>query len=418
MEVELPGPFRDLLKPARYKAYHGGRASAKSHSFAAVLVLRGAEKPIRWLFCREIQKSLTASVHQLLRDKISFYGLDHFYTITKDGIRGANGTHFLFAGLRSNPDSIKSMEGLDGAWIEEAHTCSQASLDILLPTVRKPGSEIWFSWNRRRITDPVDKMFLGGDPPPGSVVHKVDWRQNPFFPDVLRAEMEYLRSRDRDRWLHVWEGEPLRMSNSLVFPNWREDDLDDAIPADARERFGADWGFSIDPTVLIRVYTFGRTLYISDEVYKVKCEIDEIPSLFAGSDTRIPERWKNRHGHTGVPGAARGLIVADGARPETISYLNKRGFNIKRAVKGARSVEEGVEFIRSFDIVVNPRCKHAIAELSMYSYQIDKLTDEVLPVLADKNNHVIDAIRYAVEAERRAKRTSGVATHVQTVRLD
>lgn len=413
----FPEAFTGLLEPARYKAYYGGRASAKSHSCATVLVSKGIERPLRWLFCREIQKSLATSVHQLLRDQIAKYGMNDFYTIGRDGIHGANGTHFLFAGLRTNPDSIKSMEGLDGAWIEEAQTVSQLSLDLLIPTLRKPGSEAWFTWNRRSVNDPVDKMFLGGPPPPNSIVKKVDWRDNPFFPEVLRSEMEFMKLRDPDKWRHIWEGEPLRLSDALVFRNWREDDLDDDIPADARRRFGADWGFSIDPTVAIEVYTWGRVLYIANEVYKVGCEIDETPSFLAGSDIYNPPRWNNRHMHAGIDGIERGPLIADGSRPETISYLKKRGFNITKAVKGARSVEEGVEFIKSFDIIVNPRCKRTIDELRTYSYEIDKLTDEIIPKLKDKDNHVIDALRYAVEAERRAKIKRGIATFASTVKL-
>lgn len=414
---KFPAAFADLFKPARYKAFHGGRGSAKSHSFASALILRGYNEPIRWLCCREIQKSLNTSVHQLLTDKIHQYGLSNFYTITREGIRGANGTLFLFAGLRTNPDSIKSVEGLDGAWVEEAHTVSQLSLDLLLPTLRKPGSEAWFSWNRRSADDPVDRMFLGGEPPPNSVVRRVNWNDNPFFPDVLRDEMEYMKRRDPDKWRHVWEGEPIRLSSALVFRNWEEDDLDGRMPSKARRTFGADWGFSIDPTVAVEVYTWDRTLYIANEVYKIGCEIDDTPALLAGSDYRMPVRWANKHNHVGIKGIEKGPLIADGSRPETISYLKNRGFNIRKAIKGARSIEEGIEFIKSFDIAVHPRCKKVIDELSTYSYKIDKLTDEIIPELQDKDNHFMDALRYAVEAERRGITRRSIATRVQTVNL-
>jgi phage terminase large subunit len=260
-------------------------------------------------------------------------------------------------------------------------------------------------------------MFLGGTPPPNSIVKKVNWNDNPFFPDVLRQEMEHMKTRDLDKWRHVWQGELLYLSNALVFRNWQEDDLDDRIPRDARRTFGADWGFSIDPTVALEVYTWGKTLYIANEVCKVGCEIDETPALLAGNDTRTPARWANPNGHKGIHGIENGPLIADGSRPETISYLNKRGFNIRKAIKGARSIEEGVSFIQSFDIYVNPRCKNVIDELCTYSYKIDKITDEVIPELQDKNNHFMDALRYAVEAERRGSRKRSIATRVQTVRL-
>lgn len=414
---EIPSAFKDLFTPSRYKAYHGGRGSAKSHSMASAVVLKGAQKPIRWLFAREIQKSLSASVHQLLTDKINLHGLQDMYKVTREGIKGVNGTLFLFAGLRSNPDSIKSMEGLDGVWVEEADRCSQTSLDLLTPTVRKEGSEIWFSWNRNQTTDPVDNMFLGGTPPPNSIVKQVNWRDNPFFPEVLREEMEWMKARDIDKWRHIWEGEPLSRSEAKVFQNWTVEDLDHRIPAGTTARFGADWGFSKDPTVLIKSYKWGRTLYISDEAFRVKCNVDEIPALFGGTDTRHPKRWANKFNNPGIDGVMQGLIVADSARPEIVSYMKSRGFNIKSALKGKNSVEDGVEFLQSCDIVVNPRCKNTIDELSLYSYKIDDITDEILPELEDKHNHVIDALRYSYEAERRHSRIRLVSSIPRVVNL-
>lgn len=406
MEVQLPEAFEPLFEPSRYKAFHGGRGGAKSHSFASALVLMGKQRPIRWLFGREIQKSIRASVKQLLDDKIAAHDLgDHYYS-TERGITGRNGTEFMFAGLRSNPESVKSMEGLDGAWVEEANNVSQTSLNLLTPTVRKPNSEIWFSWNRRSTSDPVDKMFLGeGSPPPRSIVRKVGWRDNPWFPDVLKEEMAWDKQRDFDKWRHVWEGEPVQRSEARVFKNWRTDDLDHLLTDPLNvPRFGADWGFSIDPTVLVKCYIVGRVLYFREEVYKVGCEIDETPALFAGSDIRMPERWSNPHMHPGVEESMQYPIIADSARPETISYMKNRGFNIRKSIKGAGSVEEGVEFMRSHDIVVHPNCKHVEDELLLYSYKIDPLTDEVLPALADRHNHTIDACRYAVESARRSKK--------------
>ncbi len=406
--LQLPYAFRELRTPSRYKAFHGGRGGAKSHSFASELVLRGAERGLRILCCREIQKSITASVKQLLDDKIRAADLRGLYNSTQYGISGSNGTEFLFAGLRSNPDSVKSMEGIDIAWVEEANTVSRSSITLLTPTVRNPGSEIWFSWNRRHVSDPVDDMFLGGEPPPRSIVRRVCWDDNPWFPDELREEMEWDKRRDHDKWLHVWEGQPVVHSESRVFGNWRVEDIDaSGITEEEPARLGADWGFSVDPTVLVECYVrdSDRTLYFRREAYKVRCEIDETPSLFAGPDVREPARWGNPHGHPGMESVRRGnRIVADGARPETISYMKRRGFNIVRAVKGAGSVEEGVEFMKSYDIVVHPSCRHVVDELTHYSYKVDQLTDQVLPALADRHNHTIDACRYAVEDVRRRRR--------------
>lgn len=433
-ELLLPYAFRELRLPARHKAFWGGRGGAKSHSFAQELVLMGYERrDFRWLCAREIQKSINASVKQLLEDKIKAAGLgpredggNGYYRVTDRSITGGDGrTEFLFAGLRTNPDSVKSMEGLDGAWVEEANRASQRSIDLLVPTVRKPNSELWWSWNRFNASDPVDKMFLGGTPPPRSVVREVGWRDNPWFPDVLRDEMEWDKSRDRDKWLHVWEGHPVIRSEAKVFRNWTVDDIDDQVPEEVwlTPRLGADWGFSVDPTVLVECYVFGRTLYFRREAYKVRCTIDETPALFGGDCTRYepgdPRYWENPFGHRGLEAArAKHRIVADSARPETVRYMKDRGFNIASAVKGARSVEEGVEFMKSYDIVVHPDCVHVQDELTHYSYKEDPLTEEVLPVLADRDNHVIDAARYALEGVRRTGRAR-VSVHApETVPID
>lgn len=376
-------------------------------------VLKGAERPMRIGVYREIQKSIRDSAKRLLDDKIAENGLSAFYTSTDTEIRGLNGTLFIFNGLRSNPDAIKSTEGLDLAIVMEANKVSRRSWELLIPTVRKPGSEIWAEWNPYLPTDPVEEIFCGEKgPPPGSIVRKVNYYDNPFFPEVLRREAEFDRQRDPEKYAHVWEGDYVRNSEARVFRNWTVESFE--TPADAVLRFGADWGFAIDPTALIRMFigrwengkavadVKGRTLFIDYEAYKIGCEIDETPALFAGSH---PEgKWKNEHGHPGVPGARSWLITADSARPETVSYMKRQGFKIFPAIKGAGSIEDGIEFLKSFDIVIHPRCKHTIDEFTLYSWKTDELTGLILPILADKHNNLIDAARYACEGVRRAKK--------------
>jgi len=383
MTVQIPEAFKELFTPSRYKAYYGGRGSAKSHSFATAAVLRATLGHERILCGREIQKSIRESVKRLLDDKIDACGLREHFKSTDTEIKGPNESVFIFAGLRTNPDTIKSTEGITIAWIEEANTVSQNSLEILIPTVRRPKSELWFNWNPRFPTDPVDAMFRGGEPPPDSIIREVGFEDNPFFPDVLRQEMEWDKRRDPDKYAHIWLGKYRRNSEGRVFKNWRIDNFD--TPYGVHFLFGADWGFSIDPTVLVRCFVDGRTLYIDREVRQIGCEIDKTPALF----DKIEDSRKF-------------TIRADSARPETISYMQRQGFNIVAAKKGKGSVEDGIEFLKSYDIVVHPSCKHTIDELSLYSYETDKLTNEVLPMVEDKNNHVIDALRYAVESVRRA----------------
>jgi phage terminase large subunit len=371
----------------RYICLRGGRGSGKSRSVASALVIRGAAKQTRILCAREIQKSIRDSVKRLLDDEIERCGLGDFYTSTETEIRGKNGSLFLFAGLRTNIDSVKSMEGIDICWVEEAQTVSQGSLDVLVPTIRKPGSQILFTWNPRLETDPVDAMFCGDSQPPKTHLARVNWDQNPWFPDVLRAEMEYDKRRDPDKYAHVWMGQYQQSSEARVFRNWKVDEFD--IDPNWTLRQGADWGYSVDPSVLVQCAIVGRTLYVAHEAYRVGCDIDFLPELFG----QVPEseRWPT---------------IADSSRPETISYMQRHGYKkMLPAIKGARSVEEGIEFLRTFDIIVHPRCIHTIQELTAYSYEVDDMTGLVLPKLKDKDNHVIDSLRYACEGARRAAKT-------------
>lgn len=389
LRIDTPEAFAPLLAPARYKGAWGGRGSAKSWFFADLLVERFVLDPTTRAACiREVQKSLDQSVKQLLEDRIKAQGVEPLFRVLNSHIETEQGGLMLFHGMSTvTADNIKSMEGIDVAWVEEAQTLSQRSLDILRPTIRKPGSELWFSWNPRKATDPVDAFLRGAKKPVDAVVVKANYRDNPWFPAVLRDEMEHDRARDPEKYAHVWLGDYERHSEARVFRNWTVRDFE--TPMGVPFLFGADWGFATDPTVLVRCYVDGRTLYVDREVYQVGCEIDATPGLF---DTLDPDQ----------PGQARRwVITADSARPETISYLQRHGYpRIRHARKGAGSVEEGVEFLKSYDIVVHPRCVHTIDELTLYSYKQDKLTGEILPVLEDKQNHVIDALRYAVESLR------------------
>jgi phage terminase large subunit len=385
LTIQLPKWSECLFdESARYIAVKGGRGSGKSRSVATALNLRAAAKPLRILCVREIQKSIRDSSKRLLDDDAERNGLSGFYTSLETEVRGANGSLFLFAGLRSNIDSIKSMEGIDICWVEEAQSVSKTSLETLIPTIRKPGSQIIFTWNPKHETDPIEEMFGRDDLPPDTRLKTVNYVDNPWFPDVLQKEADYDLKRDPEKYNHVWMGGYLRNSESRVFRNWTVEEFE--APADALFRLGADWGFASDPSVLVRCHIVGRKLFIDYEAHMVGCEIMDLPSLFMS-----------------VPGAEKWPITADSARPETISHMRNNGFpKIQAAVKGPKSIEDGIEWLKSFDIVVHPRCRHTIDELTMYSYKTDPLTQLVLPLLEDKNNHIIDALRYACEGARRA----------------
>lgn len=385
LRIETPRVFVPLLAPARYKGAWGGRGSGKSHFFAGALVERALMQPgLRAVCIREIQRSLEQSVKRLVEDKIEALGLGPYFRVLDTEVRTPGGGLIIFQGMQNHTaDSIKSLEGYDVAWVEEAQSLSQRSLDLLRPTIRQDGSEIWFSWNPAKATDPVDRLLRSDEPPDEAVVVRVNWSDNPWFPEVLHREKDYDRRRDPDKYAHIWLGEYQRNSEARVFRNWTVEAFE--TPERATFYLGADWGFSIDPTVLVRCWIEGRRLYVDREAYAVGCEIDATPALF---DT--------------IEGARRWKILADSARPETISYMRRQGFNIAPAKKGQGSVEDGIEFLKSYDIVVHPRCRHTIDELTLYSYETDKLTGQITPKLDDKKNHVIDALRYAVESVRRS----------------
>lgn len=386
LQIKTPRAFLPLLTPARYKGVHGGRGSGKSHFFAELLIERSIMEKVDAVCVREIQKSLDQSVKKLLESKIESLNAGVYFEVQDKKILSKNGGRIIFQGMQNHTaDSIKSLEAYDIAWCEEAQTLSQRSLDYLRPTLRAPGSELWFSWNPSQETDPIDVLLRGGNPPPGATVVQANYMDNPWFPRVLQEEMAYDRNRDKDKYGHIWLGEYQRNSEARVFGNWSVEEFD--IDPTAIIRQGADWGFAVDPTVLVQCYIVGRRLYVPYEVYRVGCEIVDTPSLFM----TIPEseKWP---------------IVADSARPETISHMQKNGFpKIMGAIKGPKSVEEGVEFLKSFDIIVHPRCRHLMDELTLYSYEVDPLTGGILPRFADRHNHVIDALRYACEGARRAK---------------
>lgn len=378
----MPSAFKPLLAPNRYKGAYGGRGSGKSHFFGEYLLDRCRRKPTRAVCIREIQRSLDQSVKLLLEDKIQHYQLAKDFRVTHTHIDAPNGGIIIFQGMQNHTaESVKSLEGYDVAWVEEAQSLSNRSLTLLRPTIRKPDSELWFSWNPRHATDPIDVLLRGATTPPGSAVVNSTYRDNPSFPDVLRAEMEWDQSRDPEKYAHIWLGEYERRSESRVFKNWTVEPFD--TPKDTVFYFGGDWGFSVDPTVLVRCWVNGKKLYIDQEAYQVGCEIDNIPALFDTVEQGAARQWP---------------IIADSARPETISYLNRHGYpKIQAAVKGKDSVKEGVIFLQGYDIVIHPRCVHTIDEFTMYSFKTDPLTGIVTPILEDKKNHVIDSVRYAVE---------------------
>jgi phage terminase large subunit len=381
INADFPEKLQPLFRPMRYKVLYGGRGGSKSWGIARALILLGAASPLRVLCARELQNSIQESVHRLLSDQIEALGLSGHYDILKQGITGKNGTEFIFAGIKNNPTKIKSTEGIDIVWVEEAEKVSSESWQILIPTVRKPGSEIWVSFNPDDEKDPTYQRFVVNTPPE-CVLIPLSWRDNPWFPEVLRAEKDYLASVDPEAYEHVWNGKCRKHSHAQILKGKYTVAAFEQEPGWNGPYFGADWGFSNDPTTLVQCFIHEETLFIRREVWGVGIELDEIPGVF--------ER---------IDGSKKYVIRADNARPETISYLKRNGYPLMAACeKWKGCVEDGISRLRAFkSIVIHPDCRHTADEAHLYSYKVDKITGDILPDIVDAHNHCWDAIRYALE---------------------
>lgn len=386
--VTLPAKFQPLFKPYRYKTFHGGRGGAKSWAVAEALVIRAYGEPLRILCTREVQNTIRDSVHKLLVDTIERLGLGRWFHITDKSIRSHAGAEFIFKGFRGDLNGIKSMEGIDVAWVEEAQTVSSRSWEVLIPTIRKEGSEIWVTFNPNQEDDPTYRRFVV-NPPPNSITVEVNYYDNPWFPDVLRDEMEYMKRVDFEAYEHIWLGKTRTITEAVIFGGkYIVESFDDNLWMQAdRLFFGADFGFANDAATLIRSFELNNCLYVEYEAYGIGIEIDEMPEFYRS-----------------VPGSDDWPIRGDSSRPETISYLSRHGFNIDGADKWPGSVEDGIAHLRGFEkIIIHPRCVHTAQEARLYSYKVDKQTEDVLPIVVDKHNHCWDAIRYSLDGYIQAR---------------
>jgi phage terminase large subunit len=344
----------------------------------------GYAEPLRILCTREFQASIRESFHAELKAAIaSQTWLEAHYDVGVDYLRGKNGTEFIFRGLRHNTGSIKSLAKIDLTIVEEAEDVPESSWLALEATVfRQPKSEMFVIWNPRLEGSPVDKRLCRYQPDNALIV-EMNHFDNPFFP----LGLETLRKREQERldpatYAHVWEGAYLTNSDAQVLAGKvRVAEFDTPTDADG-PYFGVDWGFAQDPTAGVKCWVKGDTLYIEYEACKVGLELDDTASYLIDKLPDI-ERHKSR---------------GDSARPETISYLLRQGLPRLAAVKKwAGSVEDGIQFLRSFrEIIIHPRCTETIKESRLYSFKVDKMTGDVLPDIVDANNHCMDAIRYAL----------------------
>jgi len=381
-KIKIPSKILDAVKKwERFLALFGGRGGAKSESIARVLLFEGSKNKHRILCGREYQNSIADSVHSLLSDTIEAEKIPG-YKVTEKYIKHNNGTEFLFKGLKKESvGSIKSLNKITLAWIEEAQFVSRRSLEILTPTIREPNSKIVYTFNVESEEDPIYADYVLPNRP-DTIVQKVNYYDNPWFGEPLKSEMEYDKKYNYEKYLHTWEGEPVQHSeDQIFFGKWKVDEFE--TPEDTQFFHGIDWGFSVDALAGIRSFIKDDTLYIDREAYKVGVEITETAQFLLNH----------------IPTIATWLSKADNARPEMISHLrHKNGFNIRPAKKGKGSVEDGIEKIKGFKkVVINPNCVHTIDEFRNYKYKRNRLTDEITPVPEDKHNHIIDALRYSLE---------------------
>jgi phage terminase large subunit len=382
-EARLGQKFIDTLfaEGIRHKALHGGRGSAKSWSVATYLPIRASQKRKRIVCARQFQNSIRDSSKELIEKRIRALGMSNQFTIT-DRYITHDGTlsQFIFVGLERNVESIRSLEGADIVWIEEAKTISAKSMEILLPTVRAAGSELIWTWNPDKPTDPVDAYFRKGEPPPRSIVTEVSYRDNPFFENTeMPGEMQVLKDGNFARYQHVWEGAYDISYETKVFTRVRVGRPD--VPANTAPYYGMDFGFGSDPSFVVKLFVFyeQKQIYIANEA-SGRVTMDQLPHMVRSVTREDGDR-----------------VCCDSSQPGTIEFLQSRGINAVPAKKGPGSVKTGILFLQGFEIIIDPNCEKMQEEAHLYSWMTDKLTGQALSTPVDAFNHGWDATRYAVE---------------------
>lgn len=406
LDIEIPDKLIPVFAPprgsVRYRGAYGGRGSAKSASFALMAAIWAATWNIRVLCAREFQASIKESFYaevKLAIERVPW--LAARYDIGEKYIRClTTGSEFLFAGLRHNIQSVKSMSKIDLCIVEESEDVPLHSWVDLIPTIREPDSEIWLIWNPKKADSYVAKRFYHNQLE-NAVMAELNWRDNPWFPKVLEDERRTDEANmERALYEWIWEGKLLQNSKAQILADKLVVKEVTPQPHWHGPYHGLDFGFSQDPTAAVRCWVYDSVLYVEREATAVGLDIDETAAFILN---RIPEFDLE-------------VIRADNSRPESISYLKKRDLqglrpNLPRITackKGAGSVEDGVMFLRSFrSIQVDPSCTRTIRECSLYSYKTDRLSGDVLSDIIDKNNDCIDAIRYAVEPLIKTGKSAG-----------
>lgn len=390
LKVKFPDILAPLFSPMRYKVLYGGRGGVKSWGVAKALLIQGSNKPLRILCARELQKSIKDSVHRLLKDQIFSMGLGKFYEVKEATIRGKNGTEFFFEGLRHNTNQIKSYEGIDIVWIEEAATVSKSSWDVLIPTIRKDDSEIWLTFNPELEEDETYQRFVE-NPPDDAWVQKLNWRDNPWFPEVLRKEKETLKKKDHNAYLNVWEGECKVAIEGAIY----QDELIDAknedrichvpLTPDKLVNVFFDLGFS-DHLTMWFIQKVGFEWRIIDYHQDTRKKVPHYALLL---------RNKNyAYGKLYLPhdGAAESL----GSEKTIEEQFIALGFEVEIVQK--LSIADGINAVRTVFPVCyfdKEKCSDGLTSLRRYRYKTDPDTGRVeKKPHHDQYSHGADGFRY------------------------
>jgi len=397
VNVQFPEKLQPLFTPNRLKVAHGGRGSAKSWGFARALLIQAAQSPLRVLCAREVQKSIKDSVHRLLSDQIQAMGLGGHYEVLDTEIRGKNGSLFLFAGLATHTvESIKSFEGVDRCWVEEAQTVTKRSWDVLTPTIRQDGSEIWVTLNPDMETDETYQRFVA-NAPEGAFVVQMNWKDNPWFPAVLEVERLETMRRDPDNYQNIWEGVPRRVSEGAIYRHeierLYEENRVRPVPYDPLLKVHTVWDLGFADSMAIGFWQrSGSELRCIDYIEGNYQTLD----WYVGQIERRPWRW----GKDFIPHDGRARDFKTGKSTE--EHLKAMGRNPE--VLDQQSIEEGIKAARMvFPRIYFDKDKtvRLLECLKRYRRDINQKTQEPTAPLHDQYSHGADAFRYAAMAVNR-----------------
>ncbi len=375
--IQIPIEYKPLFDTDwREAAVYGGRFSLKSHTVARVLLVRARQNKIRVACFREFQNSIAESSHQLLADLIKKYKMNEFKVTDKTIINTITGSDFIFKGLWHNEQSIKSIEGIDIAWTEEAQTVSNKSLEVLTPTVRKDGSQLIYTYNRLLEDDPVHKrLVLEGRPNTLVINENYDIAEKyGFMPQEIKKEIEDDKANRPALYKHKWLGEPSSVERK-VYKDWN---IIDEIPHEARlERRGLDFGYSNDPSAIVDIYKHDGGYILDEQLYQKGL-----------SNKQLADFIKN----LGDPSI---LVMADSAEPKSIDEIKMYGITILPAIKGAGSINQGIQYVQDQRISITKRSYNILQEYRNYLWKTDK-EDKILNIPEDMWNHALDALRYGL----------------------